>query len=119
MDFDEPDILDGMRSWSGSQRAFESVGGPQSPVRVLDIGWYGTEVDEHEGAFCMVQADSVLEDLIGEVVDVRANGRRGLVYCVGASSGLPVEFSLSRPAFLRFDLLSAETVRATVQGTDR
>jgi hypothetical protein len=119
MELDERDILDGMRSWTGAQRAFESVGDPGSPVRTVEAGWYGTDVDEHEGAFCMVKSGSLLEPLIGEVVEMRANQRRWVLYCIGASSSLPTDFALSRPAFLRFAALSDETVRATVRKTAR
>jgi hypothetical protein len=38
MELDEPEILDGMRGWIGSQRAFAGVPDPTRARRVLDVG---------------------------------------------------------------------------------
>lgn len=116
-DLDEPRVLDGMRSWSGSQRAYAGVPDPQRDRLVLDVGWYGTGVDEHEGAFCMVLAGGPLEDLIGDVVRVARGQRAAYVYCLGASAALPTSLALSRPAFLRMAALGDGTARLVVQAT--
>lgn len=115
-DLDEPEILDGMRGWTGAQRAFAGVVDPARPRYVLDVGWYDTGIDDNEGAFCMVRTGSPLEELVGDVVHVRRGTRSGLVYCVGAAS-IATDLALARPAFLRFGPLSDETFRAVAQAT--
>jgi hypothetical protein len=114
MELDEPEILDGMRGWIGSQRALAGVPDPTRARRVLDVGWYDTGLDDHEGAFCMARAGSALEELVGDVVQVQWRKRTGLLYCVGAAA-IPTDLALSRPAYLRFAALADETFRAVVQ----
>jgi hypothetical protein len=64
---------------------------------VRSIGWHGTSVEAHEGAFAVVSAD--FQALVGEVVQVRARGRSVAVYVIGVRR-VPVDLSLSRRAFL-------------------
>lgn len=117
-ELDESEILDGMRGWTGSQRAFIGVADGAAPRRVLDVGWYDTGLDEHEGAFCLVRAGSALEDLVGEVVRFQRQRFVGHVYCVGGAA-LSTDVALSRPTFLRFAPLSDETFRGIVQAIAR
>lgn len=118
VDMTEPDILNGMRGLTGAQSAFAGVADPVKTRFITDCGWYGTDVDEHEGFFCLAQADSALEDLIGEVVQIRYGVRSVLVYCVGATE-LPGELSLARTAYMQLAPLNVESIPVQAQGVLR
>lgn len=117
-ELDEPEILDGMRGLADAQAAFQGVPDPTSARYITDCGWYDTDVDEHEGFFCLVQADTDLEDLIGDVALIRTSAKSVLVYCVGAT-GLPTQLALARTAFVQLAALSDETIPVQAQAVLR
>lgn len=108
----EPEVLHAQRAFATAQQLLAGV-----PVRQLaqrEVGWYGTETHATQGAFALVRDGVGLDDLIGEVLRVRAGGREVFVYVMGAR-GIPVDIALARRAFLAIGRLSRESIRAVVE----
>jgi hypothetical protein len=111
---DEPEILDGARAWPEAQAALRGVIDPNRRRWETEAYWYDTAINEHEGAFCMVQAGSEMEDLIGDVVEVRYLDKTIYVYCVGAAD-LATDYALARTAFFWIELLDRDQISVGVQ----
>ena len=116
-DAPETPLLDGARAWAESQAAFQTVPNPTRTFYYEDAVWYDTIEDDNEGAFCLVRADSPLQELVGEVVWVRHGLRTALVYCVGTSAALPTNIALQRAAFFQLATLDRSTIALSVRGT--
>lgn len=102
---DEPEIVAGMLPLAEAQAAF--AGSPDVRWQPLfcQTMWYDISVDPRRGYFGMIQANNErMEPLVGEIVRVRYRTREINVYILGGAE-LPVEFALTRKAFLRLDLL--------------
>lgn len=110
----ELELLAGARAWPETQRLFLGAVDPTRPRHSVPCGWYGTQVDENEGAFCVVREGSPLEELVGDFVRVYWRGKVAFVYCVGGS-GLSTELALARTAFMALAPLNADPLRVTAQ----
>lgn len=102
----EPEFLQGGRAWATTQTSFAGSTVGDSGVRT--IGWHGTSVEPHVGAFAVVSEP--FEELVGEIVHVRVARRSAFVYVVGVRR-VPVDLSLSRRAFAALGLLSEQALR--------
>lgn len=112
---DEPEILDGSRAWLETQDAFRGHVDPSRKRHSVRCTWYDTTVSEYEGAFCVVQQDSDLEELIGELVRVSQAGKEIFLYCVGATPDIPFPFAITRRAMLGFAPLSHDSIEVMAQ----
>lgn len=112
---DEPEILDGSRSWAKTQELFNGHVDPTRQRHAVRCTWYDTTVDDNEGAFCVVQADSALEELVGEHVRVAYNDKEQFLYCVAGSADIPEPFAITRQAMLALAPLSHDYIEVTVQ----
>lgn len=109
----EQEILNGRRAFPTAQALL--AGEPLAALPTeLSIGWHDTSKSPEVGAFALVGVESELEDWIGEVLLVTANGRACFVYVLGAAD-LPVPLSLARRAFAALGVLSTEELTALVQ----
>lgn len=115
LEVDEPEILDGSRAWAKTQQLFEGRVDPTRKRHAVKCTWYDTTVNEHEGAFCMVQAGSDLEDLVGDLVRVAWRNTEIFVYCIGGSADLPYPLALSRRAMWHVADLAKDHIDVTVQ----
>lgn len=115
LEIDEPEILDGTRAWAKTQQLFRGQPDPLRVRRAVRCTWYDTMVDEHEGAFCVIQANSALEDLVGDFVRVVYKNKEIFLYCVGGTSDIPTPLAITRQAMLYTASLSAEFIDVTVQ----
>jgi hypothetical protein len=110
----EPEIYHGRRGWSDTQ-VINASPDPAHPAENVTTTWYGTAVDENEGAFCMVAAGGPYEHLVGEYVQVGYGPHSVVVYCVGGSDEIASEFALARLAFAHLAPLWRDDVPALVQ----
>lgn len=115
-DLDDSKVLVGMGGWEDAQTIFLGVGNPIQPYFLIECGWHDTSVDDNEGAFCMAQAGSALEDMVGSVVKVSYKNQAIFVYCVGTAV-LATPISLQRAAFLRLEQLSESVISVVAQET--
>jgi hypothetical protein len=109
----EPEVYNGRRGWPDTQ----TITGADDPLvrpKTLPITWYGTGVDENEGAFCMIAAGSDFEYLVGEYVRVTYGTRTAKVYCIGGSSELGSDIALARRAYLALAPLWDDEIQAVV-----
>lgn len=111
---DEPEVLNGMRSFAAAQTLLAGAIDPSRPAVNAVVGWYGSEVDENEGYFAMVAAGGAYEDLVGDVLRVSYRDESIYVYCIGGAT-LPNDLCLSRQAFLRLELLNQEEINVNVR----
>lgn len=112
---DEPEILEGTRAWDESQVAFTGAPDPAGHRYDVECTWYDVDIEDTEGAFCLIRIGSELEALVGEVVRVERQDRPAIfVYCLGGED-LPVDLALTRQAFMRLDLLSKSIITVTAQ----
>lgn len=116
---DEPEILDGMRAWNEAQAALNGTVAPERKRYDVDVGWYGTSVDEHEGAFCLIRSESNLEELVGDVVRIGYGTKEIFVYCIGGTADIDTDLAVARAAFMRLDVLSKDDVFCTAQAVTR
>ena len=112
----EPEVLAGRRAWNKSQELLKGAATSQVP-RFVQTDWYGTDISEERGAFCLVQSDSELVSLVGDILRVRFGENEAFVYCLGSSADLERELSLSRRAFSHLALLSTEFIYTIVEVT--
>lgn len=107
----EPEIQDGSRALSKTQELF--TGNPKSlrVVQPIVCSWYGTEVDPHRGAFCMVKEGEGLGELVGEFLRIRYQNRSVTCYCLGESAEIGTEIATTRRAFQELDILSRSGLR--------
>lgn len=112
---DEPEIVDGSRAWVATQLLFKGQADPTRKRHTAHACWYDTTVDENEGAFCVIQAESELEELVGETVRVAYRNKVVYLFCVGGSSDLPVPLGLTRQAMMRLADLAKDHIDVTVQ----
>lgn len=115
---DEPEILNGTRAWPETQAEFVGAPDPNRKRYAIESSWYDTTTNQHEGAFCMVQSGSEMEELIGDIVQVVYKNKQIYVYCVG-SADLSADFALARTAFFNIELLSSDDILVGVQPTVR
>jgi hypothetical protein len=115
----EPEIFDGEKGFDDAQLAFAGTADPSRLIHAVACGWHHTSISQYEGAFCVVQTGSALEELVGDVVEVKHGTRTALVYCVGTSRALITPISLSRPAFIRIAQLYLSDVRVLAQAVTR
>lgn len=109
----EPEVLNARRAFADAQALL--AGEPLSAVPTeIDIGWHDTATHPEGGAFAVVGREAQLDDWIGEIVLVSANGRACFAYVVG-SADVPVSLSLARRAFASLSALSVESLRGLVQ----
>lgn len=110
---EEVEIVNGMRAWPESQVALR---GATDPSQVFDVlaCWYDTDIEEHEGAFCLVDVGGPLADLVGDFVRVTHAGREAFVYCLGQED-LPCEIGLARRAFMALEFLNVSEIDVTVE----
>lgn len=113
-DLDEPLILDGLRGWLDSQAALRGVPDVTFRAAPTAAGWYDTSVDDHEGAFCLINNGSALEDLVGNVVQVDTDSDTIWVYCLGGAA-LDNDIALARTAFARLGMLSEDELDVVVR----
>lgn len=114
LEIDEPLILDGSRAFPETQNAFS---GPVDSTRARHLvacSWYDTSLSDYEGAFCLIQAGSELEELVGDIVSVKYRGKEIFVYCVGGAE-LTTDFALFRRAFFALEDLAYDEINAVVQ----
>lgn len=111
----EPEIAWGRRAFPEAQRLFDEAGSPGArwPGQ-LDTGWHSSSVHEETGAFALVRSGAGLDDLIGEVIEVRTDYRSVLVYVL-ASRDIEQQLSLTRRAFLALALLTKESISTAVR----
>lgn len=107
----ELEILAARRAFSVAQAMLS--GAPIGAVRSIDLGWYDTSVNRETGSFGLIDTDSGLDDLIGEIVSVTLNNRVVFVYVLQAAS-LPTPFGITRRSFAAICRLSAESVGVKV-----
>jgi hypothetical protein len=108
----EPEVLDARRAFPVAQALLAGEPLDALPTE-LAVGWHDTSVHPETGAFAVVGIDSGMDDWIGEVLRVNANGRACFVYVMGAAD-VPTPLSLARRAFASLSALSAESVLALV-----
>lgn len=108
-----PEIRYAMRPFPASQ---ELLSGPplHASSRYIRTGWHDTLIFPLEGAFALIDPESGLDDLLGQVLAVHHRSRTVYVYCYTYAS-LPVPFSLYRRAFLGLDLLTTEEILARIE----
>jgi hypothetical protein len=111
---DEPEILNGTRAWAEAQTYFQGIPDPTRTRYDVQCSWYGTSISEWEGSFCVIQAGSELEDLVGDIVQVFYRDRSCFLYCVGGAD-IPTPLALTRQAFLRIAALSNDEISVGVQ----
>lgn len=102
----EEEILYGKRAFSKTQELFEG-----SPVSVFfsnpkKATWYGTDVNPHRGAFCVVKEGEGLEDLVGEFLRILYRGRTINVYCLEETPDIDQPIALSRRAWNQIERLT-------------
>lgn len=109
----EPEVLNARRAFATAQALL--AGEPLTPLGAeIGIGWHDTSTQPETGSFAVVGLDAGLEDWIGEVLLVTANGRSCYVYVMG-SADVPTPLSLARRAFAALGALSTEELDALVQ----
>ena len=86
--------------------------------RAARVIWYGSATFPEIGACAIVQEETEMEELVGEVLRC-STAIQGIeqwvyVYCVGALPLLDVELGLSRRAFLELAPLSTEVLEPVV-----
>lgn len=109
----EPEVLNARRAFPEAQALL--AGEPLTALPTeLEVGWHDTSTHPETGAFAVVGIDSGLDDWIGEILLVTANGRACYVYVMGAVD-VPVALSLARRAFCSLAVLSVEALPALVQ----
>lgn len=103
----------GQRAFPASQELF---GTPPlaGTSRYAQTGWHDTATYPLEGAFALIDPESGLDDLIGEVLAVHYGTRTVYVYCY-TMVGLPYPLSLYRRAFLGLTLLTRKTILTRVE----
>lgn len=111
---DEPEILDGSRSWAASQAAFLGVPDELRTRSDVECTWYEAPVGDFTGAFALIQDGGPLEDLVGDVLQVQFKAKRIFVYCVGGES-LETPIALNLVAFLRLANPSRDSIRVNVR----
>lgn len=111
---DEPEIQDGSRAWAKAQELF--AGPPDSTRQRYDVdcSWYDTSVDDNLGAFCLIQAGHALEEVVGEVVQVKYRSRTIYVYCIGGAD-IDTPIALTRYAMLQLHDLAVDSIRVAVR----
>lgn len=109
----EPEVMIGQRAFPTAQALFNTPPLPGTS-RYVQTGWHDTATYPLEGAFALIDPESGLDDLIGEVLAVHFAGRTVFVYCY-TLVGLPYPLSLYRRAFLGLDLLTTKTILARVE----
>lgn len=117
---DEQEVRDAMRAYDTAQALLLS--GRASSRRVVgnvQVGWYGSEIDANRGSMAYVRVGSVLEDFIGDVVQIthlnqQTTEKRVLAYVLGAAD-VPYDLHLNRILFARLDMLSSEFLRCSVR----
>jgi hypothetical protein len=109
----EPEVLNGRRAFADAQALFAGEPLTATPSEI-EIGWHDTSTHPEMGSFAVVARDSALEDWIGEVVLISANGRACFVY-VMAAVDVPTPLSLARRAFGSLAALSVESMLAVAQ----
>lgn len=110
----EPELAVARRAFPEAQRLFD--GAVLRRVGQFDVGWHEVPITER-GALAVVRIGAGLDDLIGEVIAVRAGGNRSLVWVWGARD-VPADISLYRRAFMGIGLLSLERASAVVEVID-
>lgn len=118
LETDEPEILDGTRAWSKTQQLFHGVIDPGRRRFATEATWYDTSLNEHVGAFCVVQAGGIMEELIGDFVRFSWRNKEQFLYCVGGAE-IPTEFAVSRLAWLHLTEMSIDRVQCGVQALVR
>jgi hypothetical protein len=103
--------------WEASQSVFGNGGVLALPIFHADVGWHGTDLDDEEGAFAIVQEGSVLEALIGERVRIRTDQLSAGVVFAFVHNRYPIvdDISLTRRAFLELGFLAADNVRCVIE----
>lgn len=109
LDTSEPMIV-AARAFTTAQRGL-SAGQPE-PAQSTLLGWHGVSLAE-PGSYALVQADGPLEDLVGEVAEVRVEARTVRVYVL-ASADVSEPITIDRRAYLALSELWQPTQRATV-----
>lgn len=109
----EPEVLHARRAFADAQGLLAGEPTAALPTRV-QVGWYDTSVHPETGSFAVVAADSGLDDWIGEVLFVQANGRACFVYVMGGAE-VPTPLALARRAFCALGALSTEELSSLVQ----
>lgn len=109
----EQEVLNGRRAFLDAQSLL--AGEPLTTIPTeVQAGWHDTSTHPETGSFAVVGNESGLEDWIGEILLVQANGRGCYVYVMG-SADVPVSLSLARRAFCALAVLSVESIDALVQ----
>lgn len=109
----EQELLDGRRAFPVAQQLF--AGALLRQVSgFVSVGWHDTETHPEAGSFAVVKLRGAYDDeLIGEVLEVRAGHRSVFVYVVGAAD-VDFELSLSRRAFLALGVLANDSLDCLV-----
>lgn len=110
----EQEVLNAQRAFSEAQALL--AGEPSTDVlpAELHVGWHDTGVHPETGAFAVVGLDAGLDDWVGEVLRVTANGRACFVYVMSVAD-VPTPLSLARRAFASLSVLSAESILGLVE----
>ena len=111
---DDPEVLNGKRVFSKAQELFAGASVSVVP-RVVSCTWYGTDVHEERGAFCLVKADTDLVSLVGDHLRIMHGAREVLVYCLGSNADIPTEIALTRRAYMQLTFLATEELNVEVQ----
>jgi hypothetical protein len=93
----EIEILVGRRAFRAAQQLF--AGAPLSTPQSLDVGWHDSSVNPETGSFAVVQTGAGLDDLIGEIVQVRYYSRQVFAYVL-EDADVPTPISITRRLFL-------------------
>jgi hypothetical protein len=109
----EPEVLIARRALLDAQTLLAGEPLAVAPTEV-EVGWHDTSTHPETGCFAVVGLDSGLDDWVGEVVLVSANGRGCFVYVI-ASADVPTPVSLARRAFASLAVLSTESMLALLQ----
>jgi hypothetical protein len=102
-----------------AERAFPKAqellaGVPLRSLGLIEVGWHDTQTHPSAGSFALVADGGGLDELIGKVLRVSADGREVFALVAGARS-LPVVISLARRAFAGLGLLALESSDALVE----
>lgn len=109
----EPEVMIARRAFPQAQAL---MAGPPliGTSQYVRTGWHDSSLHPLEGAFALIDPQSGLDDLIGEVLAVHYRTKTIYVYCY-EFAGMVVPFSLYRRAFLALELLTAEEILTRIE----
>lgn len=111
----EEEILYGIRGFGATQDLFTGTPLITFLSNPIKCSWYGTEINQNRGAFCLVQEGAELDNLVGEFVRITYKQREITLYCLAETPEIDTPIAITRRAWSAIERLSLDEIFAYVQ----